>query len=224
MAALTLADADAALVDAQEALARARQALVATRAAVVMPPLPVSPPAPAVRPLAWGAKISATLRERILLTGRDFEFEPDWLASCIAFETIETFSPTVRPRRRDGTLVSSAVGLIQFLEATARGLGTSTAALAAMSAEKQFDFVWLYFRNSIRAHGPVASLEDCYMHIHWPKAVGKPLSSTMYVKGTSAYAANAGLDTDRDSIVTKAEAGALVRAKLLKGRTAALLG
>ena len=107
--------------------------------------------------------------------------------------------------------------MIQFLEAPAKALGTTTAKLAAMSAEKQFDFVWLYFRNTIRSFGRDKSLEDCYMHIHWPKAVGKPLNSTMYVKGTSAYAANAGLDLDGNHIITKAEAGSLVREKLRRG-------
>lgn len=161
--------------------------------------------------------MSPELRKRVILMGMDFEFEPNWLAACMAFETMETFRPDIRPRRRDGTLVSSAVGLIQFLESTAKGLGTTTAKLAAMTAEKQFDFVWLYFRNSIRAHGPVKTLEDCYMHIHWPAAVGKPNSSTMYVKGSSAYTANAGLDLNKDHIITKHEAGSLVREKLRKG-------
>jgi hypothetical protein len=40
----------------------------------------------------------------------------------------------------------------------------------------------------------------------------------MYAAGTSAYAANAGLDLDKDHKITKAEAGSLVRAKLNKGR------
>lgn len=63
--------------------------------------------------------------------------------ACMAFETMETFKPDIRPLRKDGSRISSAVGLIQFLERTARGLGTSTAALAAMSREKQLEYVWL---------------------------------------------------------------------------------
>ena len=222
------------IVMAQDRLAQARTALDAVRAALEklpVPPVPVAPApptppppapspaaaAPSLRPLAWGRKVSPELRKRVILTGADFEFEPNWLMACMAFETMETFRADIRPRRRDGTLVSSAVGLIQFLESTAKQLGTSTAALAAMTVEKQFDYVWLYFRNSIKTFGPVRTLEDCYMHIHWPKAVGKPNESTMYVKGTSAYAANAGLDLDKNHVITKAEAGSLVREKLRRG-------
>lgn len=183
---------------------------------VVAAPAPVTP-TPAVAPLAWGAKVSPAFRDRVRLTGQDFSFNPDWLMACIAFETMETFRADIRPRRKDGSLISSAVGLIQFLERTAKALGTTTAELAAMTIEKQFDYVWLYFRDSIRTFGPVKTLEDCYMHIHWPGAVGKPNSATMYVKGTSAFAANAGLDLDKDSVITKEEAGSLVREKLRRG-------
>lgn len=216
------------VAEAHDNLAKARTALDRVQFAVqdLAPPAPTAPQAPAptpapaasgVRPLAWGKKVSPELRKRVILTGADFEFEPNWLMACMAFETMETFRPDIRPRRRDGTLVSSAVGLIQFLEATAKALGTTTAALALMTAEKQFDYVWLYFRNSIKTFGPVKTLEDCYMHIHWPTAVGKPNAATMYVKGSSAYAANAGLDLDHNAVITKAEAGSLVREKLRRG-------
>jgi hypothetical protein len=168
-------------------------------------------------PIAWGARMSPALRERCRLAARDFALHPDWLPACIAFETRETFSPSIRPVR-GGRRLSSAVGLIQFLESTAKALGTTTAALAAMTAEAQFDYVWRYFRDVIRARGPLRSLEDCYMAIHWPAAVGKPDGATMYVRGSDAYAVNAALDLDGDHLITKAEAGQLVRAKLAKGR------
>lgn len=175
------------------------------------------------QPIAWGAKMSPILRARCRVFASDFGTHPDWLPACIAFETMETFSPSIRPIR-GGKRLSSAVGLIQFLESTARKLGTSTEALAAMTAEAQFDYVWRYFRDTVRERGPLRSLEDCYMAIHWPAAVGKPNDATMYVRGSDAYAANAGLDLDGDHVITKAEAGSLVRAKLVKGRLPANLG
>lgn len=41
---------------------------------------------------------------------------------------------------------SGATGLIQFMPATAQGMGTTTAALAAMSAVQQLDYVQRYFK------------------------------------------------------------------------------
>lgn len=175
-------------------------------------PLPPLAAAPAIGGLAWGAKVSPAFRERVRITGeQDFHFDPNWLMACMAFETARTFSPSVKNPR------SSATGLIQFMEATAAHYGTSTAALAAMTAEKQFDFVWLYFRDAIRAHGPITRLADCYMAILNPVAMGKPDAYAMWVAGSSAYAANAGLDADQDHIITKAEAAARVAALLAEG-------
>lgn len=146
---------------------------------------------------------------------KDFDTpDPNWYMACMAFETGETFSPSIK---NPG---STAVGLIQFLEATARGLGTTTAKLAAMTRMEQLEYVWLYFRNFIRDTGKrPKTLEDVYMVIHWPRAVGLDNSATMYTQGTSAYKVNAGLDLNKDGIITKAEAGRLVRAKLDKGLT-----
>lgn len=144
--------------------------------------------------------------------------DPDWFMACFAFETMETFSTTIRPiKKSTGKPISTAVGLIQWLEKTAVEQGTTTAKIAKMSRMEQLALAWRYFRMRIKQFGELESLEDVYMAIHWPAAIGKPLNATMYAAGTSAYAANSGLDTDRDHIITKAEAGALVRQKLAKG-------
>lgn len=161
--------------------------------------------------LAWGAKVSNALALRVIQTGKDFNFNPDWLMACMAFETGRTFSPSVKNPH------SSATGLIQFMAATAQAYKVTTAQLAAMTAEKQFDYVWLYFRDVIKVRGPIKSLADCYMVILNPVAVGKPLAYAMWVSGSSAYTANAGLDTDKDHRITKAEAAARVGALLIEG-------
>ena len=89
--------------------------------------------------------------------------------------------------------------------------------LAAMTAEDQFDYVWLYFRDRIKERGPITRLTDCYMAILNPVAMGKPDSFPMWVKGSRAYAVNAGLDKNKDHQITKAEAGAHVHALLAEG-------
>lgn len=97
--------------------------------------MPVSPPAspPASSPspsstLAWGAKVSPEFRETVGDICDGLQIEPDWLMACMAFETGYTFDPA----KKNGA-GSSGTGLIQFMETTAKGLGTSTAALARMT-------------------------------------------------------------------------------------------
>lgn len=161
--------------------------------------------------LAWGSKVSRAFALRVIQAGKDFNLDPNWLMACMAFESARTFSPKVKNPK------SSAVGLIQFMSATAKFYHTTTEALAAMTAEKQFDYVWLYFRDAIRANGPLKSLADCYMAILWPKAIGEPDGTALWVSGQSAYAVNAGLDADKNHIITKAEAAARVGAMLIEG-------
>lgn len=189
-------------------------------------PSPTSPPPAASvtdgdpNGLCWGKKLNAEERKFVRQMALDFStkvpLDPDWFMACFAFETMETFSTTVRPLR-NGRPISTAVGLIQWLEATAKEQGTTTAAIAAMTRIQQLELAWKYFRMRIKQFGDLESLEDVYMAIHWPSAIGKPLSSTMYAEGSSAYAVNSGLDVNKDHIITKAEAGALVRQKLAKG-------
>src|SRR6267154_3756493 len=61
------------------------------------------------------------------------------------------------------------------------------------------------------------TLGDTYMAILNPSAIGKPDDFVMWVSGSSAFAANAGLDANKDHQITKAEAVAHVQAKLDKG-------
>jgi hypothetical protein len=162
------------------------------------------------RTLAWGAKVSAEFRERLFEVAAALGVYPDYLMACIAFETAETFRPDIRNAAGSG-----AVGLIQFMPATARGLGTSTEALARMSAVEQLDLVRMYFKPYA---GRLHTLSDVYMAILWPKAIGKPEDYVLFTQPSIAYTQNAGLDRDRDGSITKAEAAGLVQAKLERGR------
>lgn len=167
--------------------------------------------------LAWGAKVSETFRDRVWWIGEELTrqqgslFDVNNLMACMAFETGERFTAKVK------NPVSSATGLIQFMDATAKDLGTTTAKLAAMTAEDQLNYVFKYFEKMIKARGPIRSLDDCYMAILWPNAIGKPSEYKLWVKGSSTYAVNSGLDKNKDSVVTKAEAAAKVMEKLVKG-------
>ena len=119
------------------------------------------------------------------------------LLRIIGFETIGSFSPSEKSR------TSSATGLIQFLEKTAKGLGTTTAELAAMSREEQMKFVEAYlkpYKNRIKNFG------DLYMAIHYPRGIGKDDDYVLYRRGSDAYDANKSLDISKDGTVTRREA------------------
>jgi len=171
--------------------------------------------------------VDGAFKRFVVQMAEDFNCpDPNWFMACFAFETMETFDPTIRPRRKDGTLVSSAIGLIQWVKRVAEAQGLTTEKLANMTIYEQLEQAWIYFRNRLaeRKATSIPTLEDCYMLIHWPAAYGKPLDAQMYVKGTDAFAANAGLDTNKDGVITKREAGALVRAKLEKGLRSEFFG
>lgn len=160
--------------------------------------------------LAWGQKVSDAFAQRVLQTGEDFPgLVPSFLMACMDFES------GLNPAAKNPG--STATGLIQFMEGIAHHYGTSTSALAQMSAEKQFDYVWLYFRDAIEVHGPLRTLADTYMAILNPSAIGKPMDYVMWVSGSSAYAANAGLDANKDHEITKGEAVAKVNVRLAQG-------
>jgi hypothetical protein len=163
--------------------------------------------------LCWGKKVSAPFRARIVEISNNLGVNPDFMMACIAFESGETFSPSVKNAAGSG-----AVGLIQFMPSTAQALGTTAQQLAAMSAVKQLDFVEKYFMPKA---GKLRTLEDVYMTILWPVAVGKPNEYVLFDKNDTEhpkrYIQNAGLDFNKDGLITKAEAAAKVRQKLDKG-------
>jgi hypothetical protein len=164
--------------------------------------------------IAWGTKVSAAFKLKLIQIAENLGVDPNYLISAIAFETGETFSPSIRNR-------SGATGLIQFLPNTAAELGTNTADLAAMTATDQMDYVQKYF-NPYK--NMLETIEDVYMAILWPAAIGKTNSWVLFSRPSAQYDRNSGLDTNKDGSVTKEKAAAMVKAKLLKGRGAGYFG
>lgn len=169
------------------------------------------------RSLAWGNKVSAEFREKVFGVSEQLQVDADDLMAIMAFESAETFRPDIKNMAGSG-----ATGLIQFMPATARGMGTSTDALARMSAVDQLEWVRTYFKPY---SGRLTSLSDMYMAVLWPRAIGKPDNYVLWSKATNptTYAQNAGLDANKDGFITKEEAAAAVYKKLYKGRSAKYL-
>jgi len=153
--------------------------------------------------LIYRDRVSGAFAEKVCAIAARLRLDANHLMAGMAFETGLTFSPSVRNPR------STATGLIQFMAYTAKRLGTTTTALAKMTPCEQLDYVERYFAPYA---GRLTTVEDVYMAILWPKAVGKPLDYVLW-RGAdgAAYRVNRGLDLNADGAVTKAEAAAKVR-------------
>jgi hypothetical protein len=168
--------------------------------------------------IAWGGVVHADFKAKVCQICAGLGCDPSFLMAAMAFETGESFSPSVVNRQ------SGATGLIQFMpgpKGSAVALGTTTAALATMTAINQLSFVEKYlqpYKN--RMH----SLSDVYMTILFPVAVGKPESFVLFSAPSLAYQQNRGLDANHDGAVTKGEAASLVQAKLDRGLGGPRLG
>lgn len=183
-----------------------------------LPPTPPAAPPKTTpsRSLAWGQHVINKLGP---INGRKFidsvfwieevlGIDADDLMACMAFETGERFASNTR------NPASSATGLIQFMRKTAIALGTTVEKLAVMPEVNQLNYVYKYFAPY---KGRLKNIADVYMAILFPKGIGQAMDWPMMVKGDSNYAANAGLDTNKDHKITKAEAAVKVMEKLTKG-------
>lgn len=182
-------------------------------ASAILQPVPENANKPAP-PMAWGKRVSATFRARVWWMSCTLRMDPNWIMACMAWESGESFAPDKKNMAGSG-----ATGLIQFMPDTAKELGTTTAALAKMTAEDQINYVYKYFKLMIERNGPLTTLEDTYMAILWPAAIGKPVSAPLWDKASrpTTYRQNAGLDSNKDGTITKFEAASHVREKLSKG-------
>lgn len=160
----------------------------------------------AMRKILWGARVTTSFKAGVLWIEEKIKLNADNLMCCMAFETGQTFDPA-----KKNMAGSSGTGLIQFMRATAISLGTTVEELAKMTPERQLGFVYKYFK-AFGSDFSKWTLEDTYMAILFPKAIGKPLEWEMPWKyGQLAYKQNSGLDLNKDHKITKREASAGVR-------------
>ncbi|MGD8595306.1 MAG: transglycosylase SLT domain-containing protein [Gammaproteobacteria bacterium] len=165
--------------------------------------------APQKGQVAWGAKVSTAFKNKVVQISNELGITPDFLMACMAFETGETFSPSIKNAAGSG-----ATGLIQFMPRTAKALGTTVESLSSMTDVQQLDYVKKYF---LPQKGKLKTLEDVYLAILYPAAIGTDVDSTLFEKGTVAYKQNVGFDKNKDGIITPAEVAVKVRAKYEKG-------
>lgn len=127
----------------------------------------------------------------------DLSINPDWLMGVMYKES--------KVNHRAVNTISGATGLIQFMPKTALGLGTSVAALSAMSNIRQLDYVKKYFAPY---KGRIHSYVDLYLATFFPAAMGK---NPEYIMQTSTLSAaniakvNGVIDLNKDGKITVAE-------------------
>jgi peptidoglycan hydrolase-like protein with peptidoglycan-binding domain len=97
--------------------------------------------------------------------GKKLGVDPNNLMRIMKFETAGTMSPGKTNNK------SQAVGLIQFMPDTARGLGTSSEELAQMSAVEQLDYVYRFYKKNGVKSG--MDIGDLYMLTFMPLYVNK---------------------------------------------------
>ena len=130
------------------------------------------------------------------------------ILAVMYLETARTMAPNKKNPK------SSATGLVQFLEATAKNLGTTTSQLAGMTRVQQQVYVEKYFLQSGIKSVAKPTLGDVYMAVFAPKGIGKPENFPLYSreKNIDAYTLNIMYDKkpygNNDGTITKAEATA----------------
>jgi len=160
-------------------------------------------------------KVDEPFKQKVIQIAADLKTDPNFLMAVMSFETGGSFSPSVQNK------FTKATGLIQFMPRTAKGLGTSTEALAKMSQLRQLDFVALHlrpFKNRLK------TLEDAYMAVLLPSAIGKGPQHVLFKQPTVAYKQNSGLDLNGDGLITVAEAAERVRRRFGAAPTPVAVG
>lgn len=127
----------------------------------------------------------------IQATAERLGVNPNHLAQIISFETGGSFDPAQKNLKG-----GSARGLIQFMPDTAKSLGTTTEALAAMTFDEQILYVEKYLKGKGIGKNGKTSLPDMY----------DAVLGSGYKKGSKEYAANQGVDADKNGVITKGEA------------------
>ncbi len=119
---------------------------------------------------------------------------PNNLMIVMNNESAGTFSPSIK------NPTSTATGLIQFMEDTAKGMGTSTQALAKMSNVQQLDYVYKYLA---KYKDKYKDASDLYLAVFFPLALYQKDENWQFPQW--AVKANPIFDINKDGKLTKAE-------------------
>jgi hypothetical protein len=135
------------------------------------------------------------------------------LMGCMSFESGNTFSPS---KQNNGG--AKYFGLIQFGDAACQDLAKflkdpsiTLEAVKAMSQMDQLELVFKYFAMWESRGKVYKRMEDFYLTIFYPAAVGKGPDEVLFTKNSDvpiiakSYLQNNGFDLDKDGAITVGE-------------------
>lgn len=152
------------------------------------------------------AKLSVADLQAFEQTASIIDVHPNWLGAVMQFES--GFNPAAR------NALSNATGLIQFMPSTAARLGTSIEALRGMSFSQQLQYVIKYFGEK----AGLRSLEDTYLKVFYPVAIGHADDWVVANEGSAVYSQNRGFDTSHKGYITKSDITSTIRGVYNRGK------
>lgn len=141
---------------------------------------------------------------------KDLGIPLEWLMAVMGSETGSTYKADISNIgciKSKGDANKCAVGLIQFMPDTAKGLGTSIQQLKSMTNVSQLDYVKKYYypyRNKI------TRFVDLYLVTFYPVALTKPDGFVLGSERSMAFAKkvyeqNKGIDQNGDGLISVAD-------------------
>jgi Transglycosylase SLT domain len=127
--------------------------------------------------------------------------QPEWLLNVMAVESL------LNPSARNSLPGQTASGLLQFIEATAQSMGTTTAAIRRMSPVEQLRLIEKYltpFRGRLHSQADIyTAVFRGFIVAGGDASVVAPLDSSK--KEQRIYSLNRWLDFNSDGKITKGE-------------------
>ncbi|ELY4819212.1 hypothetical protein SM094_003911 [Cronobacter malonaticus] len=157
----------------------------------------------------FGVIKAEAFRTKLLEVSRELNIDANYIMACIALETGKTFRTDIK---NPG---SSATGLIQFMDDTAKDLGTSTRKLRLMNHVEQMEYVKKYFKmqaDNVGVPTEKWTLEDVYYSIFRPKTILLGPNDIVYeTSDGDYYSKNLYHDRNSDGKITKNEIAENIR-------------
>lgn len=158
---------------------------------------------------AWSKAVKPEFMKAVVAgcVARNWPAEaPDWLMSCMYFESAGTYSPSIQNKAG-----AKYFGLIQFGDAAATDLKTTVAELVKLSQLEQLEWVFKYFDLWVKRGKKITQLEDFYLAIFYPAVIGKKADEKLFDKDSTnrleakSYLQNNGFDRNKDGTITVGE-------------------